>query len=230
MGMDRRDIEERQIAERYLQGRLSEDEERAFEEAYLGDPDLLDELILSDKLRRGLRVESEARAAGGTRRSVGVGAWLGSPRYAAAATVLLAISAVLSGTLYVQNRDLRDAAAQAPGSGVTRLLPLVTVRGDGANEIDRPAATEWIVLLVDAGFTEYDEYRATVSRSAPDGVEPLRRLDGLTPSYDGMLPVGLPGSALAPGEYRIVAEGRMSDWPSDRGFEPVARTTLRIAD
>ncbi|MBN1240552.1 MAG: hypothetical protein JXB36_18765 [Gammaproteobacteria bacterium] len=227
--MDRRHIEERQIAERYLQGKLRDEEERAFEEAYLGDPELLDDLILTEKLRHGLRLDGDSRA-GPSRRTGVAGSLFASPRYAAAATVLLALSAALSGTLYVQNRDLRDAAGQGSGASVTRLLPLVTVRGDGANEIGRPAADEWIVFLVDAGFTEYDEYRATVFRLASDAEERVRQLDGLAPTYDGMLPVGLPGEALSPGEYRIVAEGRMSDWPSERGFEQIARTTLRIAE
>ena len=50
--MDRRYIRDNQVIERYLKGTLTADEERAFEELYLGDPDLLDEIELVDGLAR----------------------------------------------------------------------------------------------------------------------------------------------------------------------------------
>lgn len=225
--MERRDIEDRQIAERYLQGRLTADQERAFEEAYLGDPDLLDDLILTEKLQQGLRLHGREVRARNRWSAV-----FASPRYAAAATVLLALSVTLSGTLYLENRSMRDGGLEArfEGSGVTRLLPLVTVRGDDVNEVARPETGEWVVFLVDAGFTEYDEYRAVVSRRTPAGNESVRQLEGLVPTYDGMLPIGLPGGLLAPGDYEILVEGRMADWPADRESDPIGRTPLRIAE
>ena len=53
--MDRRYIRDNQVIERYLKGTLTADEERAFEELYLGDPDLLDEIQLVERLGQGLK-------------------------------------------------------------------------------------------------------------------------------------------------------------------------------
>ena len=87
-----------------------------------------------------------------------------------------------------------------------RLLPLVTVRGAGdPNVIAAPRAGEWTVLLLDAGFTDYDRYRALLLRRS-DGAE-LLRVDDLAPTYEGLLALGLPASALLPGVVRIRLQG-----------------------
>jgi hypothetical protein len=218
--MDREYIRKHEFIERYLQGQLSGDELEAFEEAYLGDPGLLEELVLTEKLREGLEAADSAPAA---RRRPGWLSALGSIPYAAAATVLLGLSLTYSGALLVENRGLRDSAP-------TRLVPLVAVRGDAApNRIEAPAAGEWIVLMLDAGFTEYDEYRATVAR---EGAEPVAVREELgrmqTPGYEDQVSLGLPGSLLAPGSYEITLEGRMTDRGAE-GYEPIRRTRLEVS-
>ncbi|HEX6998783.1 MAG TPA: hypothetical protein VF322_11605 [Gammaproteobacteria bacterium] len=219
------------MIERYLQGRLTAEEERAFEERYLADPALLDELELEDELGRGLKeLHARGELPGGHARpeAAARAPWLrilGSPRYAAAATVLLGLSWLLSAGLYYQNRSLRADGAGAPAAGTpTRLVPLVAVRGPGgATAVTAPAPREWTVLLVDAGFTEYQEYRAVVAR---DGApSPILELEGLAATYDGTVPIGLPGALLTPGRYEIVLEGRRGA----AAFEPVSRTPFTIA-
>jgi hypothetical protein len=203
------------------------DEERAFEEAYLADQTLLDELILTEKLQQGLKSLETPRHAGAD-----WPAWrkvFGSPQYAAAASVLLGLSLLVSGGLFVQNQTLRDSAGVASDAGgITRLVPLLTVRGDGGAEVEAPAAGEWTVFLLDAAFTEYDDYRATLTREGADAPEMVRQLDGLSPTYDGFIALGLPGRALSAGDYEILLEGRMRGWPAERGFEQLTRTPLRI--
>lgn len=217
------------MVERYLQGRLTADEEQAFEEAYLSDPALLDELVLTERLRHGLR-HAEAADARPGHAADGGGRWrrtFGSVPYAAAATVLLGISLAFSAALLVQNRNLD--AVQGPssaGAAPTRLVPLVTVRGDGVNRVEAPPSGEWAVLLVDAGFTEYAAYRATLTRAADGAEEQVARLEGLSPTYDGRVGVGVPGSALTPGDYELRLEGRVPG--ADGGFEPITRTSLTV--
>ena len=73
--MDRQYIRDNQVIERYLQGRLTADEETAFEEAYIGDPDLFQELRAAELLRRGLELhdadssDEQPRSAARARRS-----------------------------------------------------------------------------------------------------------------------------------------------------------------
>lgn len=219
------------MIERYLQGRLTADEEQAFEEAYLSDPALLDELALTERLRHGLRHAEAAdarpgHAADGAGRRARWRRTFGSVPYAAAATVLLGISLAFSAALLVENRNLDAVQGPSAGAAPTRLVPLVTVRGDGANRVEAPPSGEWAVLLVDAGFTEYAAYRATLIRAADGAEEQVARLDGLSPTYDGRVGVGVPGSALTPGDYELRLEGRVPG--ADGRFEPITRTPLTV--
>ena len=225
--MDRQPLQDNDLIERYLQGKLSADEEQAFEEAYLADPGLLDEVLLAEKLRDGLKGAGTLQPGAGSAR--GTRAWprfFVSPQYAAAASVVAAVSLMLSATLLVQDAGRETGFAARDSFAATRIVPLVNVRGESANDIAEPSASEWTVFLLDAGFTEYDEYRASVVHAGEDRL--IRRLDGLSADYDGYVALGLPGRELPPGDYEVELEGRRSTWPADRGFEPIMRTRMTI--
>src|SRR5262245_3120564 len=201
--MDRQHIREHQVAERYLNGTLSPAEEKAFEEAFLSDPQLEQELDLAECLRTAFKDFDSVGS--GERSPTPRARWfdlVSSPRYALAASLVAAVALASTGVLYVQNQDLRGGGGQtfAPG-GQTRLLPLVSVRGAASpNEIAPPAQGEWTVLLLDPGFGDYEVYSAVVARR--DGQVVLRR-DGLSPTYEGLLALGVPGELLSPGAYEI---------------------------
>jgi hypothetical protein len=226
--MDRQYIRDAQVIERYLQGKLSGAEEEAFEEAYLADSELLAELKAADRLREGLQdfyaTERPPQAAprSGWRELVA------STRYGIAASLVAAAALTSSGLLYMQNRGLEGGSeSQLVAASNMRLLPLVSVRGaNDANVIAAPAAEEWVVLLLDAGFTDYDHYRATVVRRDAD--ETLLRVDEMTPTYEGLLALGMPGRALAPGDYEVRLEGGRRDWPADRALDELTRTPLTV--
>jgi hypothetical protein len=131
--------------------------------------------------------------------------------------------------LLVQNQGLRGRAGEPSAAATqTRLLPLVSVRGAAdPNEIAVPAPGEWTVLLLDAGFEEYDFYRAVLSRR--DGPEVLRR-EGLTPTYEGLLALGVPGEMLSPGAYEIRLSGGRRDWPGSRALDELSRTPLTVVE
>lgn len=61
--MDHSYIDEHEIAERYILGRLSAREAEAFEEHYLGCPECLDRLEAIEGLRQGLRQEAAHQVA-----------------------------------------------------------------------------------------------------------------------------------------------------------------------
>ena len=225
--MDRRHIRDAQVIERYLSGTLTAAEEQAFEEAYLADPELLEELEAAERLRAGLRESSSVGAA--VERGAPRQRWreiVSSPRYGIAASLVAAAALASATVLLVQNQSLR-AGAPVAAQRHTRLLELVSVRGgDNRNEIAAPVPGEWTVLLLDPGFGDYDVFNAVLARR--DGAE-LLRLDGLTPTYEGLLALGMPGDVLAPGDYEIRLSGGRRDWPATRALDELSRTPLTVA-
>lgn len=226
MGMDRQYIRDNQVIERYLAGALTAEEEQVFEETYLGDSEILDQIEAAERLRDGIK---ELATSGRLERLRPPPAWrrmLASPRYAAAASVLLVVSLGFSTVLYRDNRDLR-ADDFLSTSAITRFVRLDAVRGGDTAPIREPTADELTVLFLDAGTVAYDTYRATLTRR--DGERSLQiwsRAD-LVPEPDETIPIGVPGRRLRPGSYEVRLEGRMDDWPADR-FEEITVTRLTV--
>ena len=220
--MDRQYIREHQVIERYLSGTLTADEEQGFEEAYLGDGELLDQLQAAERLRDGIK---ELDSAGGLGRSRP--RWqqtLASPRYAMAATVLLAVSLGFSSVLYNENQVLRGGGSQTPM--ITRFVALESVRGGNVTEISAPAQDELTVLMIDAGVVAHDTYRAAITRRDGEQSEQIWSRADLTPELNGTtIAISLQGRMLRPGTYEAKLDGRMNDWPAGR-FEQV--TELRL--
>jgi hypothetical protein len=219
--MNRQYIRDNQVVERYLQGRLTADEAAAFEEAYLGDAELLQELKTADLLRRGLEAhDAEQRAEQQPRAAARSAA---APRYALAASLVAGIALTFSSYLFVENRALRSENV-APA----RVVPLLTVRGGNPNSIEAAATNDRTVLLLDPGFTPYDRYRATVVRRSDAATTELLSVDGLTPSYEGQLGVTMPSRLLTPGEYEVALAGRMRDWPEQRASDDLGATAFTV--
>jgi hypothetical protein len=222
--MEKRYIRDNQVVERYLRGALTPDEERAFEEAYLGDPELLNELEAAERLRQGIEDlgaagELERRPSGGSRFSVPF-----SKPWAAAASLVAVIGLAVSAGLYRDNATLRQELAAVANVDV-RLMPVMTLRGAPESEIEAPSEAGLAVLLVDPGVTSFESYRAVLS-AAQGGAE-IWSADGLRPEFQDQLVIAVPGRLLPPGRYEIVVTARMNDWPADRS-EPVTRTAIRV--
>jgi hypothetical protein len=220
--MDRRYIRDNDVVERYLKGALTADEEQAFEEAYLGNADLLSEIEAAERLRDGMKGLDSAGDLARSRPR-----WqqaLASPRYAMAATMLLAVSLGLSSVLYNENQLLRESAFPST-SAITRLVPLVSLRGGGDTSIPAPADDEWVVFQLDAGSTEYAVYRAVLDRLDGGAREEIWSRADLEP-MGGEVAIGLPGRALRPGLYEARLEGR-NESPADE-FEEIGRTQFSL--
>ena len=223
--MDRHYIRDHQVIERYLKGKLCAAEEQNFEETYLGDQELLDEIELVERLGGGLK---RLEAAGGITapRPISRLRFLASPQFAAAASVLLVVSLVFSAALYRDNLSLRQDLVAS--DGVTRLLPVVRVRGATPIEIEAPDANERAVLLVDPGFTKHDVYRVVISRREGQRSTTIFTAGSLVPEFEDSLAIGMSGRLLPPGEYEITIEGRMKDWPATQPSEPVEQLEVKI--
>jgi hypothetical protein len=226
--MDRQYIRDNDVVERYLQGRLTPPEEQAFEEAYLSDSALLEELELATRLREGVRDAGAARPPVAPRQRSRWLAVAGSPGYGLAASLVAAVGLAAAGALYVENGSLKSGGSPSVAASAMRVLPLISVRGSSAaNVIPVPRADEWTALLLDTGFSDYDRYRAVLLRRS-DGVE-LVRVDDLLSTYEGFVALGLPASAVVPGEYEIRLEGGRRDWPAERAFDELSITPLTVA-
>lgn len=245
--MERDYIDKNLLIERYLQGKLSAEEQAAFEEAFLSSGELLNELEAAEKLQQGLQDLAALQEAGEEERRLrdlvardraaatagqrsGLMALFGSPRYAMAASFLLLISLGVSGTLLYR---LDRLAGHDMAVTSTQILPVVSVRGTtrdpAVNVLWLGEAGQQFVLMVDPGFEAYSHYRATVSRADTAGKPtPTWQVDGLLPGYEDMLALAIPGSALSPGTYHLEIEGWRDEWPTGHAFEPVDRLTVKV--
>jgi hypothetical protein len=216
--MDRQYIRDNEVIERYVKGALTADEEQAFEEAYLGDPELLDEIEAAERLRDGIKRLDGAGDLGRSRPRWGQ--VFASPRYAMAATVLLAVSLGFSSVLYNENQLLREGASQGPL--MTRLVPLESVRGGNPSEIAAPEQEQLTVLLLDAGTVAYDTYRAVITRRNGERSDPIWSRANLAPELNGTIAVALQSRLLRPGAYEATVEGRIGDGRTER-YEEITR-------
>jgi hypothetical protein len=224
--MDRQYIRDNEVIERYLAGVLTPDEEQAFEEVYLGDPEILDQIEAAQRLRDGIK---GLAATGRLERLRSPAPWrriLASPRYAAAASMLLAVSLTFSTVVYRENRTLREDGVSAT-SMIPRLVALESVRGGNVISIPTPERDELIVLQLDAGLVAYDTYRGVLTRRDGEQSEEIWSRADLVQQPNETIWIGVRGRALPPGEYEVRLEGRMNDWPAER-FEDIATTRLTV--
>jgi hypothetical protein len=217
--MDRNYIEQHLLVDRYIQGKLEEREQDAFEERLVWDKALVDEVELADRLRAGLKDLSAAKAdivdKPGFDLVAAVSGLFAVPQFAAAASFLLAVTLTL-GIMSVSFIE-SDGRFETPARQ-TDIVPLFATRGDDAISIKvDPGA--WTVLLVDV-TGDYPAYRVTVRRH-DDGSDPVWMRDGLLPTYPESLAVGMPGSALATGRYVLTIEGALTSDAGDTIYERV---------
>ena len=201
--MDREYVVEHDVVNRYLADKLSDGDRAAFEEYFLSCPETLDELELTEKLREGL---ANAATAADRWRPGFVTRLLYSPQYAAAASVLLAVSLIATGGLLFEK--FSDAGSGMSGNFSNQVYVLETVRGTtddpGANLVFIGRAASPIVLIVYPEFGEYDQYRATVH---PIGDEATLWLAQSIRSESDALAIILPGDLVTPGDYRVRVHG-----------------------
>lgn len=231
--MEQKYINDNLLIERYLRDELSSAEAAAFEEAYLGSGELLDDLEAAEKLQQGLRdVAVLEKSAARSSRSSWIPSIFSSPQYAMAASFLLVASLGFSGLLYQRVGEL-DGLTGTPGAVPTQIVPLVSVRGlpgsEPLNTIQLDPDTHAYVLMLDPGFEPYSHYRASVYEAGSGGAGNLiLQANNLTPGYEDMLALSIPASMLEPGEFDIHVEGWREEWPPEHAFAPVDVLTLRV--
>ncbi len=240
--MDHPRIDEDEILDRYLAGRLSAEEEALFEEHLFECADCLEKARWGEELRRGLR-EVVAEDAVRTTTALGLLAWLRRRRpaqlvsLAGLVTVALALVVVLPAIALRQRLELRrlqeetrEAArnAGAASGGLARpvsdflVVSLGVVRGAGSREVELRSNPEKAAVLLSLELETVGaaSYRVTLGDQAG---QVLWRGEDLEPNLYGTLLVALPSTFLAPGRYRITVEGLTAG-----GVEPAGEVRLRV--
>ena len=135
--MNHIEIEERQIPELYLRGKLSPDEAAAFEEHYLHCQECLDRLELAESMDRGFK-----RAAGqdAATRQLAILAWLsrlGRSRQLATLAMAVLVIAIVPGLLGLREVRERDRELSAVRSALEQERTRSAAGSSSAAEAER---------------------------------------------------------------------------------------------
>lgn len=210
--MDHRYIEEHDIADRYWMGKLSSEEQQAFELHIMDCSTCLARVEESEGLREGLR---SVRKAG--RAPIPTAAW----RIAAIAACLgLSIAGTASYVLRrqlvearqeaaVERQQLSNRVAPKPELAAASLYRFEIVRGEQTpNRVFVPSSPESIVISLRLepapGATRYQ-----VVLLAASGATVARKSD-LALDAGGHLVVTFPSTLLVPGDYTLRVESLSS--------------------
>jgi hypothetical protein len=219
---DARDL----LVRRYLLGRLPESHVEAFEERFVRDRTLLDELDETEPLVEGFR---QIQRDGRLRLLVGQGAvrrgffadrlsWTLVLSAAAALVAAVVVSVGQRGELRELRREVADLRAPQVNP---RIVDMEITRGtadETEHAVQLPAAPGWVVLAMDTGATDSQPHRAQLL-DAGDRV--IAQSSGLDADAYGVVYWMVHSSALSPGLY--TAEVGTADG------KPEARYTLRIS-
>jgi len=202
--MDHAYIEDNQIVDRYLMGRLPEDEAERFADHSLGCQRCLDDLALAERMQRGMRraaVEDAYRGA--------LLAWwarAGALRWAALAVA----AAVVALPFWLVLRGPGDAAGNGPlaNAAVMRLSPL---RGPDdrapAARLSLPERPAMQVFALEVDGVSADLLRVSLIR----GEETLWRSDEATLNAADEVMISVPTAYLDSGEYRFRVDQTQAD-------------------
>ncbi len=217
--MDREYISQHNVVERYLSGRLTEEELAAFEERCLWDPETLDELEVAEKLREGLREVGAERSATATRGPVA--RWLLSPQWAAAASVMLVVSLGTTGGLLLSQSRSPDDTALA----TARVYSIEMMRGGGSPStvVRVSPADRWVVLLVYPDMSRHERFRASLLRAGEH--DPVWEASDIPAGTAESLAVSVQAALLAPGDYRLQVAGLAEGLPAAQ----VGEVSFRVA-
>ena len=219
LSMDRHYIEENQIIDRFLMNKLSEKEMAAFEQIFLEDPELVQEIEFRKRFIRGIR---EADRTGllqlNNDESSGIWQWLpvmrpSFPTVAAVSAAVLLMVAVLQYSQIARLQSVNEKQVNKIGQLTapqvnTLLVPLGRTRGATIGDepvirVHLSSAVEQVILSLDIEPLSFDNYRLSLDR---EGAGRLWSSDS-----DSAPPaVVLPAELLTPGDYYLQIYGARS--------------------
>ena len=233
--MDRRYIDENQIIDRYLLNKLSDEEMVAFEQFFLEDPELVQEIEIRKCFIRGIRkADRTGMLHFENDKSSSLWQWLPvmHPSFPAVAAVSAALLLVVAVLQYDQITRLQGVNAKqvsqidqlmAPQVN-TLLVPLGRTRG--ATTRDEPvirvhlsSAVDQVILSLDTEHLNFENYRLSLDR---EGSGQLWSSDSDSAPPAVVLPAGL----LKPGDYYLQIYGARSE----DELAPVAQFSFTVLE
>jgi len=218
--MDHESIQENQVPDRYLMGKLSTEERLQFEEHFVDCSLCLEHLESLEGLRAGLRELSPAR----TERHALV-RLLRDPRAAALLLAACLAVAILPPALFFRelrrtrgelesvrrtvDEVQREKAAASVAPLAASVFTLNLTRGAGTegpdNRIVLRDTREWVILLLDRPEpASFESYRARISTTDR---RPIGNALTASSASGDMLAVGLPPGLFPTGDYVLTLEG-----------------------
>lgn len=208
--MDHRYIEENNLVERYVLGRLPVEEQIRFEEHFADCEACVSELELADDFGATLRatVADDAHRVVQAGRMALIARWFRGPRAAMFSGLLVLVALLPSLWLMSENRRLAGdiETLGQPRAGIPSFLLTTTRDVDGAAAplLSVPAGESWLTLAIEVGETSA-RYDATLF-DAEGGVLWSDRT--LEPNLWSVLQMTFPVRLLPAGEYRLELVGR----------------------
>jgi hypothetical protein len=227
LSMDRRYIEENQIIDRYLMNKLSEKEMAAFEQIFLEDPELVQEIEFRKRFIRGIRkADRTGLLQLNDDESSSIWQWLpvmrpSFPTVAAVSAAVLLMVAVLQYSQIARLQSVNEKQVSQIGQLMapqvnTLLVPLRRTRGSlaGAEPVIRvhlASSVVQVILEVDIEPPNFNNYRFSLEREGSDNVPPAF-----------VVPAGL----LIPGDYYL----RINGVGSGEVLAPVAQFSFTVLE
>lgn len=205
--MEHSKVEEQQIAERYVMGRLPEEEAARFEEHYLTCDECLDRLQLAERFHHALR----SAAAEDTTRVTAMGFFASLARLAAWQRSLL-VAVLLFAILIPTSQWIRLAGEHQTLSGpqeISTLLPLSPVRSaspqeEPAVQLTLTADNTRVVFALDATVAA-ETGPLHIILLDPEGAV-LWRSSATKPNATGQVLISLPSGDLVSGDHELHLE------------------------
>ena len=232
--MDRRYIEENQIIDRYLMNKLADEEMETFEQLFLEDPELVQEIEFRKRFIRGLRkADRTGLLQFGDDESSSIWQWLPVmrppfPVVAAVSAAILLIVAVLQYGQIARLQSVNEEQVSQIGhlmapQANTLLVPLGRTRGMMSSQnkpvvrVHLSSAIEQVILTLDIELLSFDNYRLSLDREDAGQLWSIES-DSAPPAV--VLPAGL----LVPGDYYLQIYAARSG----NEFAPVAQFSFTV--
>ena len=226
--MDERSIEEQNLVERYVTGRLSSEQAARFEEYLLGHPECAAQVRAAQRLHRGLEAVAAQEVV---RTSLALGLWSRFLRSRAAMLVPLLVVAVaiLPLTFQMRRVDHLEKSLEAARQPQVN-TPIFELSCFRSSDLGTPSPhlltlspdPEWIVLALALPGPVRPSYRVEL-RDADERL--VWEASDLRPDPLGRLVMTLPSTLLPAADYEI----RVAGSTGDAEPVPVGRFALRVA-